>query len=116
MPIPWAAIATLGSGLLGGLFGGGDQEIPREQKQLFDAQRQNIDVETALQKLMLARKQAQDPLWRAVQQMAASRLPIFAQQGMNFDFSQPVGGKPPLPRNTRPRDDREPVGRAVPRV
>jgi hypothetical protein len=114
MPIPWLALATLGSGLFGSLFGGNDLELPPEQRRLLDAQRQATETENALQQILLARRRQQDPLFQALQQMSFSRLPIFARQGIeppNFG-----GGQPTLPKRPRPvRDDSERLDRAIPR-
>ena len=82
------------SSLLGGLFGKkADKKPTAEELALLRAQTRATDTQTsgqatenALNELRLKRKQANDPLWRAVAMMAASRLPIFAQQG--FDFSK----------------------------
>jgi hypothetical protein len=94
-------VATGLSSLLGGLFGRREEkkkltpeelELIRAQTRTTDAERLATDTRTrgqatsnALDELKLKRRQANDPLWRAVAMMAASRLPIFAQQG--FDFS-----------------------------
>ena len=98
MPIdPGSAtiIATALSSLFGGMFGGKskDRKPTAEELALLRAQTRSTDTQTsgqatnnALDQLKLKRKQATDPLWRAVAAMAASRLPIFAQQG--FDFSK----------------------------
>lgn len=120
------ALFTGGAGLLGGLFGGKGQEIPKEQRMLMDAQRglttsqtKGSDLENLLQQLLIGRKQAQDPMFRAVQQMAFSRLPVFARQGITQDMSQPIApaslGPAPLPLGGRPRGDAEVEGYAVPR-
>lgn len=110
-PAVWTAIA----GGLGALFGGGGgDEMPREQRMLLDSQRRGTDVQTALQQLMLARQQQQDPLWRALQQMAFSRLPVHAKQGMDFsNILNPISS-PGLPQGTsRPRGGQPITGTAV---
>ena len=90
-----ASIVAAGlSSLLGGLFGKRNQQkltpeqlaLIRSQTRATDTQTAGQTTENALTKLKLARKQSVDPLFRAVSMMAASRLPIYAQQG--FDFSK----------------------------
>jgi hypothetical protein len=115
-PATMQVLATLGSGLFGALFGGKGQQLSAEQRGMLDAQRRGTDVETALNRLKLARQQAQDPIWRAVQSMAFSRLPIFAKRGFNLDLSQPVNGQALTPgqvmAGSRPHTDEDVVGRA----
>lgn len=136
-------LATGLSSLLGGLFGGKKDKPPtaeelallRAQTRATDANTRGTDTQTAgqatnnaLTDLKLKRKQASDPLWRALAMMASSRLPTYAKQG--FDFSKlmdPISvevndptriAQPPstLPTGFRPRpDDVDPTGRAVPR-
>lgn len=110
-PATISLIATAAASLLGGLTGG--NKVPPEQRDLMRSQRGLVDIEAALQKLMLQRKQAQDPLWRALQSMAFNRLPSFAKSGFDISAMQnPVGVRPPL-QGLRERDFTRPVGTEI---
>lgn len=121
-PATLSMIATLASGLFGGLMGGKGQSLTREQRALLDAQRRGSDIENALNRLKLSRMQSQDPLFRALQMQAFSRLPVFAKQGIDISnfMRQPIGvGIMPdyatEVYGSRPRGNNPPSGRAVPK-
>lgn len=122
-----APIIAAGISALAGWLGGKNQpKLTPEQLALVRAQTRATDTQTAgqtteneLTKLKLARKNATDPLFRAISMMAAKRLPIYAQQG--FDFSKlydpiSVSGptRPPLIANRTPVGDV--TGTAIPRI
>jgi hypothetical protein len=80
------------SALLGGLFGKKNKQLTPEEIALMRAQTRGIDASTAgqntenqLSNVKLQRKQSTDPLFHAVSLMAAHRLPVYAQQGIDFD-------------------------------
>lgn len=118
-PATLSLIATLGSTAFGALAGGGGGDVPVEQRGLMtsqrglvDAQHRSTDIDNALHSLKLSRTRAQDPLWRALQHMAFSRLPIYAQQG--FDFSSMMNPIQEDPAFTGPSDSRLPGARVRP--
>jgi hypothetical protein len=112
--------------LLAGLFTGGGK-VPAEQRRLMTAQTglttqqtELAKLEALMQQLLLGRKQAQDPLWRAVQSMAFNRLPTFAKAGFDMSSMQnPITSSsylPPPPPGSRPRPPGvPPIDTAIPR-
>jgi hypothetical protein len=120
------ALPLLGS-LLGGLFTGGGGKVPAEQRRLMDSQRlmtdkqrEVMELERLLQSLMLNRKQAQDPQWRALQSMTFERLPVFAKQGFDVTsaMANPITSAPPAPpAGSRQRPPNvPPTDTAIPRL
>lgn len=147
-PLTLSALATLVSGLFGGLMGGGGQRVTPEQRRLMGAQTglvgaqtgltgaqtglvgqqtRGSEIDNAMNAIMLSRRESpgQDALFRALSQMAFQQLPAFAQQGINFDVSQPTAPSQsiapsapapdqlrPRPPASRPREDRPSQGTA----